>query len=609
MSGIIAVQSVSPVHQPPVPSNSGSSQANAGNRCPICLESYDAYLPRLPTATTECGHRAHSGCLEQWKITHTHSTCPICRTPQTGAAIEDVPLLPPTDVDDGQPLSSDGLRVGLLRAAQTGSTDQVDTLLALYSPLDNDALVVCAEVVSKLLCKASIRVSIMSWHEYNQLRNFIKALVQHGAVSRSWEEEDIARLFRVWKAYERDDAVQNVPANSRARINACFLQEALHRAALSKDCHKTVALLDQVGSDEQLQTIAIAVVDALLQERLDSHACYDWEDYRTFTAYVDLFLCRRLCDRGTQIKAMQLYILMSDYRRAALVKEEFGAGLISGDTLRPCLNRAALEMDLEEVKSLLDIALPDASAKQVASSVLQNVLLRVRSYLHLMTSMDRAKLGWLVDAFFQHGALDQAQADSALDVFILCEDYPRAARLKAKYGAEPRPLIWKVAMHKAACNKDYLLATMLLDLATSQILQDMASPILATQLQNTLLQAQEIGLGPRELKKLWRFVNTFFKAGVVDANLVRLTANIYRQVHDQNCVDCLRSMYAEYFHDAEAVGSQQEQKSRLTLRMDALNLTTEESDQNSGLKSGDESGAPVTWQPDSSIPTDCLELD
>ena len=164
-------------------------------------------------------------------------------------------------------------------------------------------------------------------------------------------------------------------------------------------------------------------------------------------------------------------------------------------------------------------------------------------------------------------------------------------------------------MHKAACNKDYLLATMLLDLATSQILQDMANPILASQLQNTLLQVQEIGLGPRELKKLWRFVNTFFKAGVVDANLVRLTANIYRQVNDQNCVDCLRSMYAEYFNGAEAVGPQQEQKSSLTLRMDALNLTTEGNDQNSGLESRDESGAPVTCQPDSSVPDDCLELD
>ena len=603
------MQSVSPVHQPPVPSNSGSGQANAGSRCPICLEAYDAYRPRLPTATTECGHRAHSGCLEQWKVTSTRSTCPVCRATLMEAAIEDVSPLPPTEVDDGQPLSCDRLRAGLLQAAQNCSTDQVDTLLALYSPLDNDALVVCAEVVSRLLCKASIKVSIMTWHEYNQLRNFIKVLVQHGAISRSWEEEDIARLFRAWKAYERNDAGSNVRANSRVSISSYVMQKALQKAALSKDFHKTVTLLDQVGSDEQLQTIAIEVVDALLQERLDGRGRYDWEDYRTFTTYVDLFFCRRLCDRGTQIKAMQLYILMSDYRRAALAKEEFGVGLISGDTLRLSLNRAALEMNLEEVKSLLDIALPDASAKQIASSVLQNVLLRVRSYLHQLTSMDRAKLGWLVDAFFQHGALDQAQADSALDVFILCEDYPRAVRLKAMYGAKPRPLIWKVAMHKAACNKDYLLATMLLDLATSQILQDMANPILASQLQNTLLQVQEIGLGPRELKKLWRFVNTFFKAGVVDANLVRLTANIYRQVNDQNCVDCLKSMYAEYFDGAEAVGTQQEQKSSLTLRMDALNLTTEGNDQNSGLKSSDESGAPVTCQPDSSVPDGCLELD
>ena len=603
------MQSVSPVHQPPAPLNSSSDQANAGSCCPICLESYDAYLPKLPTATTECGHRAHSGCLEQWKINSTRSTCPVCRTTLTGAAIEDLAPLPPTEVDDGQPLSSDRLRASLLRAAQTCSTDQVDTLLALYSPLDNDALVVCAEVVSKLMCKASIRVSIMSWHEYNQLRNFIKVLVKHGAVSRSWEEEDVARLFRAWKAYERDDVVQNAPTNSRVHISSCFLQKALQKAALSKDFHKTVRLLDQVGSDVLLQKIAIEVVDGLLQERLNSRGRYDWEDYRTFTTYVDLFLCRRLCDQRAQIKAMQLYVLMSDYRRAALAKEEFGVGLISGDTLRLSLNKAALEMDLEEVKSLLDIALPDASAQKIASSVLQNVLLRVRSYLHQLTSMDRAKLGWLVDAFFQHGALDQAQADSALDVFILCEDYPRAVRLKSMYGAEPRPMIWKVAMHKATCNKDYLLAAMLLDLATSQILQDVASPILATQLQNMLSQAQEIGLGPRELKKLWRFVNTFFKAGVVNANLIRLTANIYGQVNDQNCVDCLRSMYGEYFNGAEAPGLQQEQASSLTLHMDALNLTTEGNNQNSGLESRDESGAPITRQPDSPVPNDCLKLD
>ena len=166
--------------------------------------------------------------------------------------------------------------------------------------------------------------------------------------------------------------------------------------------------------------------------------------------------------------------------------------------------------------------------------------------------MDLVKLGWLVDVFFQLGILGQAEADNTLDIFILCEDYRGAVRLKKLYGAEPKITTWEVTMHKAASNKDYLLAAMLLNLATSQILRDMASNILADLLQTILSQVRDIGMGPRELKKLWQLVQSFFNAGVVDAKLARLTALIYEQVNDRVRVACLRSMYAKYFNGSAA---------------------------------------------------------
>ena len=89
-------------------------------------------------------------------------------------------------------------------------------------------------------------------------------------------------------------------------------------------------------------------------------------------------------------------------------------------------------------------------------------------------------------------------------------------------------------------------------------------------------------------------MHTFFNVGVVDANLVGLTANIYEKVNDQTRVACLRSVYAKYFNDA--VAEPQEQKSSLTLQVDALNplQTTGQICQNSGLESCNGTGAPAT---------------
>ena len=80
----------------------------------------------------------------------------------------------------------------------------------------------------------------------------------------------------------------------------------------------------------------------------------------------------------------------------------------------------------------------------------------------------------------------------------------------------------------------------------------MASNILADQLQTVLSQVRDIGMGPRELKKLWQLVHSFFNAGVVDAKLAGLTATIYEQVNDRVRAACLRSMYAKYFNGSEA---------------------------------------------------------
>lgn len=543
------MQSISPLHHCAIPSNVGSGRANAGDCCSICLAPYDA---QLPTATTKCGHQAHSRCLAQWKIAHPQSVCSVCRTTQTGTTADDVPPPAPAERGDGQPHSSDELKNGLLQAAEAPcNTDQADALLASYSPLDDDVLVLCAEIVSKLLRKAMIRVSVMSWREYTQLHNFISVLVKHGAVCPAWEEEDVLHLYNAWKAYERDDFCQ-AAANSGVIIKSSSMQKALRKAALSKDLGRTVRLLDYVGSDERLQKVAIEVVETLLQEKLASRDRFDLEEYDSFRTYLDLFLCRGFCGRGIQIKAMQLYILMSDYRRAALAKEEFEMGIIDGDTLRLHLDRAALDMDFEETRSLLEIALPDAGVQEIASNVLHNVLLRSRSRFQLLSSKDLVKLGWLVDVFFQLGILGQAEADNTMDIFILCEDYRGAMRLKKRYGAEPKTTTWEVAMHKAASNKDYLLAAMLLSLATSEVLRDMASNILSGQLQTILSQVRDFGMGPRELKKLWQLVHSFFSAGVVDAKLVGLTATIYEQVNDRVRVACLRSEYAKYFNGSAA---------------------------------------------------------
>lgn len=589
--GVVAVQSVSPVQQPFIPSNSGRGRADAGDCCPVCLGAYDA---PLPTTTTECDHRTHGGCLAQRKITHAQSVCPVCRNTSTGATVDDASPPAPAEGGGGQSLSSDGLRSGLLRAAEAScNADQADALLASCLPLDNDTLVLCTEIVSKLLDKAMIRVSIMSQREYDKLHSFISVFVKHGAVSRSWEDEDLPRLFQAWKAYERG-AVTNASGDPGVHIKSSAMQRALKKAALSKDFDRTVRLLDCVGSNEQLQKVVSEFVDALLQERLVSRDRYDCEEYRNFKTYLDLFLCRGFCDQGTQSKAMQLYILMSDYKRAALAKEEFGTGVISGDTLRLSLDRAALEMDFEETRTLLEFALPDASVQEIASNVLQNVLLCARSRFQLLSCMDLVKLGWLVDVFFQLGILGQTEADDMLDIFVLCEDYHGAMRLKKIYGAEPKATTWEAGMHKAASNRDYVLAATLLDLATSQTLRNIASHILAAQLQNSLLQVREFGMEPRESIRLWRFVHTFFNVGVVDANLVGLTANIYEKVNDQTRVACLRSGYARYFNDA--VAEPQEQKSSLTLQVDALNppQTTGQICQNSGLESCNGTGAPAT---------------
>ena len=543
------MQSVNPVHHCAIPSNTGSGRANAGNCCPICLATYDT---QLPTATTECGYRAHSRCLAQWKIAHPQSICQVCRTTQTGTTVDNAPPPVPAKRGDRQPHSSDGLKNGLLQAAEAScNTDQADALLASYSPLDDDALVLCAEIVSKLLCKAMTRVSVMSWGECNQLRNFISVFVKHGAVCPSWEEEDVPHLFNAWKAYERNDFCQ-ATTNSGIIIKSSSMHKALRKAALSKDFGRTVRLLDYVGSDERLQKVAIEVVETLLQERLASRDRFDLEEYGSFKTYLDLFLCRGFCGRETRIRAMQLYILMSDYRRAALAKEEFGLGVIDSDTLRLHLDRAALDMNIEETKSLLEIALPDAGVQEIASNVLHNVLFRLRSRFQILSSMDLVKLGWLVDVFFQLGILGQAEADNTMDIFILCEDYPGALRLKKLYRAKPKTTTWEVAMHKAASNKDYLLVAMLLKLATSQVLRDMASNILCGQLQTILSQVRVFGTGPREMKKLWQLVHSFFSAGVVDAKLVGLTATIYEQVNDRVRVACLRSMYAKYFNGSAA---------------------------------------------------------
>ena len=418
------------------------SSSLAAACCPVCLGTFDT---KLPSVTPECGHRSHTGCLDRWIITCTKPECPVCRVELTGEVINDEEINPLV-VADALPLNLYDFSTALFQAGRTYDVRRADAVLTM-AQLSLAELTVCQTVVDRVLLRARLRMTIMSWREYNQFRNFIDVIMYHEAVDDSWYETAPA-FFRTWRTFQRE---QCELADSGAFMNPVGLKASLLQASVSPPAYlRTVHMLNRIGTDEVLHKVACEVLDLVLEKRLLCQT--DLRDYEFFRGLIDIYLCRRIGTEATLGKVVALSALRNDFVYAQMLKDDFGVSL-HGPLLFQKLGRAADAMNDDTIKKLL--ALSGAGQSQLLNWILQRALTSVNAHPQLITSVTLYKLPKVIAVLTRYGTLGPSLVNEAVRICFLGDNIEVAKVLKLHHGAAVDTEIFMDALQKAAHTRDH----------------------------------------------------------------------------------------------------------------------------------------------------------
>ena len=506
--------------------------------CPVCLGTFDT---RLPSVTPECGHRSHTGCLDRWTITCAKPECPVCRVELTGEVINDEQSNPLV-VTDALPLNLYDFATALFQAGRTYDVRRADAVLTM-APLSLAELTVCQSVVDRVLLRARVRMTIMSWREYNQFRNFIDVFMYHEAVDDSWYET-VPAFFRTFRAFPQEPSE---PADAAALMNPVGLKAALLQASASPpDYNRTIPILNRVGADKVLHKVACEVLDLVLEKRLLCQT--DLNDYELFRGLVDIYLCRRIGTEATLGKVVALSVLHNDFVYAQMLKDDFGVSL-HGPLLFQKLGRAAEAMNDDTINKLL--ALSGAGQSQLLNWILQRALMSVNAQSQLRTSVTLDKLPKVIAVLARYGAVDPSLVNEAMRMCLLGDNIEAAKVLKFRLRAAVNSEVFMDVLQKATHTRNHKKTDLLLDLTTGEpALRALVGNLLAATLQAIVDQAECSGQ-----PGLWQFVDTVFQHGIIDARLLAQAVNVFQRLEGTALAQRLKSQYSAYLvdHD-ETVG-------------------------------------------------------
>ena len=515
--------------QPPLPAGASASGEEC---CTICLETLET---KLPTVTTECGHRSHRGCLDRWRIYSVRPMCPVCRTTLTQETVDDEVVC--SAAAPTSPLSSVEFTDALFRAAKIYDTRRIDVLLASAS-FDAQARRICLAVVNSVINRGFLRLSVMSWRECNQLKNVVDIFLQHRAITASWAAS-LPDLFATWQEFHYQDKVSAV--DYHAGMTAGALRAEILRLSESCDHVKAQRLLDRVGADERLREVVRNVLDFVLQKALLRRHKTTQCEYILFKNFINVFLCRGIRDGAVLAEALQLSVLRGDFPHAATLRDEFGVRL-EGSALHMTLSDAVDEIDTTRIAKLMYLALPGVGVEQVVKSVLQRLLNSVES--SAWADQELCGLPDVISIFSQHVTLDASQVNKALDLYLHCEAFYEAMEIKYKLGGVMSVRTLGRALQSAANTLDHSKASLLLDMAVEAPLQEKSREILHGKLQAIYPESGQITGHERD--KLWWFVNVFFQHDIIDAQLVGLAVKIFELTLWDSLVELLKSDYGAY---------------------------------------------------------------
>ena len=507
--------------------------------CPVCLDTFDT---KLPSVTPECGHRSHTGCLDRWTITCAKPECPVCRVELTGEVIDDEQSNPLV-VTDALPLNLYDFATALFQAGRTYDVRRADAVLTT-APLSLAELTVCQSVVDQVLLRARVRMTIMSWREYNQFRNFIDVFMYHEAVDDSWYET-VPTFFQTFRALQKE---HSGPADCAALMNPAGLKAALLQASVSPpDYIRTIHILNRIGADAVLHKVACEVLDLMLEKRLLCQT--DLNDYELFRGLVDIYLCRRIGTEATLGKVVALSVLHNDFVYAQMLKDDFGVSL-HGPLLFQKLGHAAEAMNDDTINKLL--ALSGAGQGQLRNWILQRALMSVNA--QPVGSLTLDKLPKVIAVLTRYGAVDPCLVNEAMRMCLLGDNIEAAKVLKFRLRAAVNSEVFMDVLQKATHTRNHKKTDLLLDLTTGEpALRALVGNLLAATLQAIVDQSgqAECSVQPG----LCRFVDTVFQHGIIDARLLAQAVNVFQRLEGAALAQRLKSQYSAYLvdHD-ETVG-------------------------------------------------------
>lgn len=497
--------------------------------CPVCLDAFDT---KLPTVTpSECGHRAHTACLERWKIKCVKMTCPVCRTELTGDLVNDE-MTNPVVTPGGMPLSLGDFSSALFQAGRTYDVRRADALLASASLSIGESRV-CFAVVDRVMVRARMRLSIMPWHEYNQIRNFIGVFVHHKVLAESWCQT-AQGFFELWRVLQTEQGVL-------AGLNPVALKaELLKAAVLPPDYARTTGLLSRIGAVEALCMVACEVMDLVLKKMSRSET--GLLDYKEFRDLISIYLCRGIGSETTLGRIMALSVSKDDHVYAQVIKDDFG-GSLQGLALSEALSRAAGAIDSKKIKKILDLS--DGRVDRFLNPALRIALESIEPRRPSISCKDIYRLCDVIDALAQYGTLERSLLNKALRICVLGDNIFKARALKSDHGAAVDSGTFLDALQKTAQTFDYMEAGLLLDLAAGEpSLRESARGVLASRLQAILYQPGQ----PDSLErlKLWMFANAFFQHDIIDSHLLCQSLTIFQLFREDYFADVLKSRYGAY---------------------------------------------------------------
>ena len=516
--------------QPPRPA---VASAPGEECCTICL---DTLKTRLPTVTTECGHRSHRGCLDRWRIYSVRPVCPVCRTAVTEETTVDDDVVYAAAAQT-RPLSSNEFADALFQVAKIYDICRVEVLLA-SSSLDAQARRICLAVVNSVINRGFLRLSVMPWRECNQLKNVVDVFVSHGAITAS-QAASLPDFFATWQECHYQGKVSAV--DYHAGMSAGALRAEILKLSESCDHIRAQRLLERVGADEILRDVVRNVLGFVLQKALLRRDKTTQCEYILFKSFINVFLCRGIGDGAVLAEALQLAVLRGDFPHAATLKDEFGVSLASS-ALHMALSDAVDEIDATKVAKLMYLALPGVGVEQVVNRVLQRLLHSVES--GAWADQELSGLPGLITVFSRYVALDAAQVNKVLDLCLHCQAFYEAMEIKYKLGGIMSVRTLGRALQSAANTLDHAKASLLLDMAVEAPLQEKSREILHSKLQSIYPEAGQIT--GRERDKLWWFVNVFFQHDIIDAQLVGLAVKIFELTLWDSLVELLKSDYGTY---------------------------------------------------------------